>query len=208
MSFWPWSALPLAGVQQRARCITPTCTASLVWLGATRWWLLLCRRSIAHHGHHQPERSDAEEGRAAPDDHQSPYDLRLVLGPGAIIVVECSVRDARSDLLSLSWYPAGGRPKMTADMESLARAVFFDLVEAAHDVPQMYAGRFSFFFRASAEQLPTPRPDPLTRCMFFDVEEAAAHDVPTMYASGFVFHAASGAERPAAPPAAAAYGSP
>ncbi len=100
-----------------------------------------------------PEWSDAE-GRAAKPYHQSPYDLRLVLGSGAAIVVACSVRAANKDLLSLWWGPAAGC-KMTAETEPLARAASFDVVEAAHDVPTMHAADFE---AASGAQRPAAPP--------------------------------------------------
>ncbi len=176
-----------------------------------------------------PELSDAE-GRAAPHHHQSPYDLRLVLGPGAIIVVECSVRNARRDLLSLSWYPACN---MTAEMESLARAVFFDLVEAAHEVPTMYASGFRFRAAPGAWQAAPPEvarrdegeapptcPRGSSSSMPFlgaDAPVASSRAAPSTAApsTSSAARSASAAALPAAAPAAAsaapaaaAYGSP
>ncbi len=84
----------------------------------------------------EPEERDNVDN-SAKTFHQSPCDLHLVLGSSAAIIVACSVYRAEENLLlSLSWYPAaGGRCEMTAEMESLASVVFFDLVEAAHYVP-------------------------------------------------------------------------
>ncbi len=66
-------------------------------------------------------------GRANKTYESHHCDLHLVLGSGAEMIVGCSIRGARRDLLSLWWSPAAGC-KMTAEMESLARAVFFDAV--------------------------------------------------------------------------------
>ena len=66
--------------------------------------------------------------------HQSPHDLSLSLGSRVAIYMGCSVNDAGEELLSLWWQPALGY-KLTPEQESLAQAVFFDLVEAVHDVP-------------------------------------------------------------------------
>ncbi len=70
--------------------------------------------------------------------HQSSYDLYLHLGSDAGMFVGCSVHGANEKLLSLWWRPAGGLGDLfTAEQESLRRAVFFDVVEAAHDVPSL-----------------------------------------------------------------------
>ena len=60
--------------------------------------------------------------------HQSPHDLRLSLGSSV------AIDDTSHTLLSLWWQPAGGC-RLTKEQESLAQAVFFDLVEAVHAVP-------------------------------------------------------------------------
>ena len=81
--------------------------------------------------------------------HQSPHDLSLSLGSRVAIYMGCSVNDAREGLLSLWWQPAQGY-KLTPEQESLAQAVFFDLVEAAHNVPSMYAADYNAASGASA----------------------------------------------------------
>ena len=70
--------------------------------------------------------------------HQSPHDLRLSLESRVEMLVGCSVNGAGQGLLSL-WWSAAPKCKHTPEQESLARAVFLDLAEAAHDVPSMYA---------------------------------------------------------------------
>ena len=67
----------------------------------------------------------------------SPFDLRLTVVSCARMLVGCSFDGARDGLLSLWWAPAGGF-KLTVGQESVAQAVFFDLAEAAHDVPGKY----------------------------------------------------------------------
>ena len=74
--------------------------------------------------------------------HQSPFDLHLHLGSRVSMLVGCSVNGARRSgahrgLLSLWWSP-GPKCRLTEEQEDLARAVFFDVVEAAHEVPRMY----------------------------------------------------------------------
>ena len=80
--------------------------------------------------------------------HQSPHDLFSVG-----IIVGCSVNGARQGLLSLWWGPANGC-QLTREQESLAQAVFFDLVEAANGVPSMYAADYNAASGASAAAAP------------------------------------------------------
>ena len=84
--------------------------------------------------------------------HQSPCDLDLELGSGARMQMGCSVRDTNRQLLSLWWGPGPG--VVTAEMEDLARAVFMDVVEAAHVVPQMYLADFQAASGASPPAAP------------------------------------------------------
>ncbi len=72
--------------------------------------------------------------------HQSPWDLDVQLGPGAVMQIGCSVHGADDKLLSLWWAPGSGT--FTPEMEELARAIFFDLVEGEHLVPRTYAADF------------------------------------------------------------------
>ncbi len=104
----------------------------------------------------EPEERDNVDN-SAKTFHQSPCHLHLVLGSSAAIIVACSVyRAGENLLLSLSWYSAaGGGCEMTAEMESLASVVFFDLVEAAHYVPTMYAADFQ---AASGAERPAAPP--------------------------------------------------
>ena len=81
--------------------------------------------------------------------HQSPHDLRLSLGSRVEMLVGCSVNGAGQGLLSL-WWSAAPKCKHTPEQESLARAVFLDLAEAAHDVPSMYAADYRAASGASA----------------------------------------------------------
>ena len=55
--------------------------------------------------------------------------------------------------LSLWWQTAGGC-RLTKEQESLAQAVFFDLVEAVHDVPPMYAADYNAASGAPAAAAP------------------------------------------------------
>ncbi len=82
-------------------------------------------------------------GRAMEEFRQSPFDLRINVGGCTKIIVGCSVAGAREDLLSLWWAPCEGRD-LSSESESLAQAVFFDVVEAAHQVPLGYAKDFHF----------------------------------------------------------------
>ncbi len=84
--------------------------------------------------------------------HQSPWDLDLELGSGARMQMGCSVRDTNRQLLSLWWGPGPG--VVTAEMEDLARAVFMDVVEAAHVVPHMYLADFQAASGASPPAAP------------------------------------------------------
>ncbi len=83
-------------------------------------------------------RSTAE---AALEFHQSQFDLRLSLANHVAMIVGCSVDVARPDLLSLWRGPFWGR-QLAAEQEPLAQAVFFDVAEAAHEVPRAYAVGF------------------------------------------------------------------
>ncbi len=89
--------------------------------------------------------------------HQSPWDLDLELGSGARMQMGCSVRGTNRQLLSVWWGPGPG--VVTAEMEDLARAVFMDVVEAAHVVPQMYLADF----RAASGASPPAAPPALAR---------------------------------------------
>ena len=68
------------------------------------------------------------------------------------MIVGCSVNKANMGLLSLWWRPL--KDCKTPEQESLARAVFFDLVEAAHDVPSTYAKDYKAASGASAAAAP------------------------------------------------------
>ena len=74
--------------------------------------------------------------------HQSPMDLSLTLGHRVEIHVGVTVNKVKSDLLSLWWAPAANQ-QLTQDQESLARMVFFDLAEADHGVPSVYAADYN-----------------------------------------------------------------
>ncbi len=94
-------------------------------------------------------------GRATKCHHQSSYDLYLHLGSDAGMFVGCSVHGANEKLLSLWWRPAGGLGDFfTREQESLRRAVFFDVVEAAHYVPSLYAKDFAAASGASRPAAP------------------------------------------------------
>ena len=69
--------------------------------------------------------------------HHSPWDLLLHVCHCVEMVVGCSTHDCAAGLLSLWWKPASGE-KLSAEQESVARAVFFDLVEGPHLCPSMY----------------------------------------------------------------------
>ena len=73
--------------------------------------------------------------------HQSPMDLHLYLMFGTQIYVGCSVHKTGRDLLSLWWSPAEDM-HLEGQQEALARAVFFDLMEAEHDIPDFIAGDY------------------------------------------------------------------
>ncbi len=73
--------------------------------------------------------------------HQSHFDLRLSLANRVAMIVGRSVDGARQDLLRLWWGPFGGC-ELTSEQESLAQAVFFDVAEAAHEVPRAYTVGF------------------------------------------------------------------
>ena len=72
--------------------------------------------------------------------HQSPWDLQISLdrlGPGiaasgAKMFCGVSVHKAHKDLLSIWWQPAGN---MTRDQIEIARAVFLDIAEGRHMIP-------------------------------------------------------------------------
>ena len=93
---------------------------------------------------------------AAKKFHHSPYDLSLEVGSRAGMLVGCSVNDANKDLLSLWWAPPTGF-KHTSEQEALAVAVFFDLTEAVHDVPRMYAADYNVASGAPAAAAPAAR---------------------------------------------------
>ncbi len=61
------------------------------------------------------------------------------------MIVGFSVDVARPDLLSLWRGPFGGR-QLASEQESLAQAAFFDVAEAAHEVPRTYANGFHVAF--------------------------------------------------------------
>ena len=74
--------------------------------------------------------------------HQSPMDLSLTLGHRVEIHVGVTVNKVKCDLLSLWWAPAA-KQQLTQEQESLARTVFFDLAEADHAVPSIYAADYN-----------------------------------------------------------------
>ncbi len=98
------------------------------------------------------ERDNASRAANKKKCHQSPWDLGLELGSGARMQMGCSVRDTNRQLLNLWWGPGPG--VVTAEMEDLARAVFMDVVEAAHVVPQMYLADFQAASGASPPAAP------------------------------------------------------
>ena len=74
--------------------------------------------------------------------HQSPMNLSLTLGHRVEIHVGVTVNKVKCDLLSLWWTPAA-KQQLTPEQESLARTVFFDLAEADHAVPSIYAADYN-----------------------------------------------------------------
>ena len=86
-----------------------------------------------HNPHKAADPSTFDQWGRAVKFHQSPHDLRLAVGSRVEMLVGCSVQGAAQGLLSLWWCAAAGY-QLTKEQESLAQAVFFDLVEAAHNL--------------------------------------------------------------------------
>ncbi len=114
-----------------------------------------CHPRVVALGRQWPTVTFNSVGRAMEEFRQSPFDLRINVGGCTKIIVGCSVAGAREDLLSLWWAPCGGRD-LSSESESLAQAVFFDVVEAAHQVPLGYARDFNFVLG-----LPLPAAQPV-----------------------------------------------
>ncbi|CAK0838141.1 unnamed protein product, partial [Prorocentrum cordatum] len=104
--------------------------------------------------------------------HQSIFDLILSASARVEMLIGCSVNDAAkrvsgrtSGLLGLWWRPAP-RKKLSRGQGDVARSVFFDLVEAAHRVPDMCAAEYdalSGVSAASGASAASVRPLPLAR---------------------------------------------
>ena len=72
--------------------------------------------------------------------HQSQHDLKFILAAsGATMRCGVSVHKARDDLLSLWWAPGGNADELQT---KLCEAIFYDVMEAAHLVPEAFRDNY------------------------------------------------------------------
>ena len=88
-----------------------------------------------HRAHTQPPSQFDTLGRATTF-HQSPYDLKLTLAAtGATMYMGFTVREVMHDLACIWWRPGRGMKNDTD--RDMARAIFLDLAEIAHQQPHL-----------------------------------------------------------------------